>query len=43
MLLNTSFNGPGGPIVNTAHQAIETASMLGLDFLIVDEQMMTLK
>ncbi|MCA1578864.1 MAG: carbamoyltransferase [Acidobacteria bacterium] len=42
VLLNTSFNGPGSPIVNTAHDAVETALLLGLDFLVIEKHMMRL-
>jgi carbamoyltransferase len=40
-LINTSFNGPGEPIVHTASQAIETAQRLGVDVLVIDDLMET--
>jgi len=36
VLLNTSFNGPGEPIVNTAEQALTCARRLGVDALLTD-------
>jgi carbamoyltransferase len=38
-LINTSFNGPGEPIVHTAEQAKETAQRLGVDVLVLDDRM----
>lgn len=38
-LINTSFNGPGEPIVHTAGQAIEMAQRLGADVLVIDDRM----
>lgn len=37
MLLNTSFNGPGEPIVNTTVDALFAFVELGLDFLVVGD------
>ncbi|MEV6927402.1 carbamoyltransferase C-terminal domain-containing protein [Dactylosporangium sp. NPDC051485] len=37
VLINTSFNGRGEPIVNTAHDAARTFLTLGLDFLVLDD------
>ena len=36
VLLNTSFNGPGTPIVETARDAFEEAARLGLDHILTD-------
>lgn len=36
VLLNTSFNGRGEPIVNSADDAVGTFLALGLDFLVID-------
>ncbi|HWO26824.1 MAG TPA: carbamoyltransferase C-terminal domain-containing protein [Kofleriaceae bacterium] len=36
LLINTSLNGPGEPIVHTAEQAFAVARVLGLDALVVD-------
>ena len=36
LLINTSLNGPGEPIVHTATQAFATARDLGLDHLVVE-------
>jgi carbamoyltransferase len=36
MALNTSFNVKGQPIVNTPEEAIETFLRTGIDFLFVD-------
>lgn len=38
-LINTSFNGPGEPIVHSAEQAKETAQRLGMDVLVLDDRM----
>jgi predicted NodU family carbamoyl transferase len=35
MLINTSFNTRGEPIVNTADQAARRAEAIGVDFLVV--------
>ncbi|MEP1033624.1 carbamoyltransferase C-terminal domain-containing protein [Ekhidna sp.] len=37
VLINTSFNGKGEPIVNTIEQAYNTYRKLDLDFLIIDK------
>ncbi|MEU7728130.1 carbamoyltransferase C-terminal domain-containing protein [Streptomyces sp. NPDC040724] len=37
MLLNTSFNGPGQPIVETPEDAVWTMLELGLDFLVLED------
>lgn len=39
VLLNTSFNGPGEPIVNSAADAIAAFERLGLDFLVLGDGM----
>jgi carbamoyltransferase len=36
LLINTSLNGPGEPIVHTAEQAFATAHTLGLDALVIE-------
>ena len=36
LLINTSLNGPGEPIVHTVEQAFTTARALGLDALVVE-------
>jgi carbamoyltransferase len=36
VLLNTSFNGPGVPIVETAMDAFEEANKLNINFIITD-------
>lgn len=41
ILLNTSFNGRGEPIVNTAAEALATFGSLGLDFLIAGDVVVT--
>ncbi len=38
-LINTSFNGPGEPIVHSAEQAEETAQRLGVDVLVLNDRM----
>ncbi|KZB79294.1 carbamoyltransferase C-terminal domain-containing protein [Amycolatopsis regifaucium] len=38
VLVNTSFNGPGEPIVNTAVDALRAFRELGLDFLILGDR-----
>jgi carbamoyltransferase len=43
VLLNTSFNGPGEPLVETAAQALACARRLGADALVVDEAMVELQ
>jgi carbamoyltransferase len=37
VLINTSFNGPGEPIVDSAVEAVNCAARLGLDFLVVND------
>ncbi|TKA02216.1 carbamoyltransferase C-terminal domain-containing protein [Actinacidiphila oryziradicis] len=37
VLLNTSFNGPGEPLVETAGQAVACVRRLGADALVVDD------
>lgn len=39
VLLNTSFNGPDEPIVNSPGEAISTFARLGLDFLVIGDRM----
>jgi carbamoyltransferase len=41
VLLNTSFNGPDEPIVNSPAEAAATFDRLGLDFLVVGDRMAT--
>jgi carbamoyltransferase len=43
VLLNTSFNGPNEPIVNTPAEAIATCARLGLDFLVIGDRMTAAK
>lgn len=43
LLLNTSFNGPGQPIVHTPDEALECARTLGLDALVVEDRLTSLK
>jgi carbamoyltransferase len=38
-LLNTSFNGPGEPIVQSAPEAVTAAQRLGLNFLVLEDRM----
>ncbi len=42
-LINTSFNGPGEPIVHTNKDAIRSAIKLGLDFVLVDDKIVEIK
>ncbi|MGI5380825.1 carbamoyltransferase C-terminal domain-containing protein [Streptomyces sp. CA-251387] len=42
VLINTSFNTRGEPIVDTADQAIRSARTIGLDFLILDDRLVDL-
>lgn len=37
-LINTSFNGPGEPIVHTDENAISTAKKLGINFVLLDDK-----
>ncbi|MEV0357667.1 carbamoyltransferase C-terminal domain-containing protein [Nocardia sp. NPDC050697] len=39
VLLNTSFNGPGEPIVETADQALRCAARLGVDAVVAEEDL----
>jgi carbamoyltransferase len=38
-LVNTSFNGPGEPIVSSAADAAAAFRRLGLDFLVLDDEL----
>jgi carbamoyltransferase len=38
VLVNTSFNGPGEPIVNSAADALRSFQELGLDFLVLGDR-----
>jgi len=40
-LLNTSFNGPGEPLVETADDALACARRQGLDFLVLNDELLT--
>ena len=42
-LINTSFNGPGEPIVHTDEDAIRSATKLGLDFVLIDNKIVDIK
>jgi carbamoyltransferase len=42
VLLNTSFNGPGEPLVETAAQALACARRLGADALVTDDALILL-
>ncbi|WP_123459582.1 carbamoyltransferase C-terminal domain-containing protein [Streptomyces sp. PanSC19] len=37
MLLNTSFNGRGEPIVNTSYDALRAFRKMDLDFLVLGD------
>ena len=37
-LINTSFNGPGEPIVSSRADAVACFRRLGLDFLVIDDE-----
>ena len=41
LLINTSFNGPGEPIVNTAAEALDAYRRLDLDFLVLDRHLIS--
>jgi carbamoyltransferase len=41
VLVNTSFNGPGEPIVNSAAEALDGFADLGLDFLVLGDALIT--
>jgi carbamoyltransferase len=40
VLINTSFNGRGEPIVNSADDAIRSAEAIGVDFLVVGDMLL---
>ena len=40
VLINTSFNARGEPIVNTADDAIRAAEAIGVDFLVVGDTLL---
>lgn len=42
VLMNTSFNGRGEPIVNSPIEAIRCASKMGLGFVVFDEQLVSM-
>lgn len=42
-LINTSFNGPGEPIVSSRDDAIAAFRRLGLDFLVLDDEIVSLR
>jgi carbamoyltransferase len=39
-LINTSFNGPGEPIVSSVADAVACFRCLGLDFLVLDDELL---
>ena len=39
-LINTSFNGPGEPIVSSVADAVACFRRLGLDFLVLDDELL---
>ena len=41
VLINTSFNTRGEPIVDNADQAISAARSIGVDFLVLDDRLLT--
>jgi carbamoyltransferase len=41
VLVNTSFNGPGEPIVNSGRDAATDFVSMGLDFLVLDDLLIT--
>jgi carbamoyltransferase len=41
VLVNTSFNRQGQPIINTAEHALETFLVMDLDFLLLDEVLLS--
>jgi carbamoyltransferase len=41
LLVNTSFNGPGEPIVNTPAEALNAYKRLDLDFLVLDRYLIS--
>lgn len=42
VLINTSFNARGEPVVDTAEQALATARGIGVDFLVLDDVLVDL-
>ena len=40
VLINTSFNTRGEPIVNSADDAVHSAEALGVDFLVVGDELL---
>jgi carbamoyltransferase len=42
-LINTSFNGPGEPIVHTDKNVVSSARKLGLDFVLIDDEIVDVK
>jgi carbamoyltransferase len=43
VILNTSFNGPKEPIIETPINAIRTALEIKLDYLVINNYLITLK
>lgn len=43
VLVNTSFNGPDEPLVDTADDALACANRLALDYLVVGDHLLTRK
>ncbi|MGH2499639.1 MAG: carbamoyltransferase C-terminal domain-containing protein, partial [Candidatus Limnocylindria bacterium] len=41
VLVNTSFNDRGQPIVNTAREAVESFQAMQLDFLVLEDRLVT--
>ena len=39
VLINTSFNTRGEPIVNTADEALRSAATIGVDFLVIGDDL----
>lgn len=42
VLVNTSFNGPGEPLVETAAEAVDCALRLGVEFVILGDELLCL-
>ena len=42
VLINTSFNTRGEPVVNTAAEALSSAQAIGVDFLVLEDQLVDL-
>ena len=40
VLINTSFNGPGQPIVNTTEEALAAFNTLDIDFMLLDDSLL---